>query len=231
VRWKLADLRRGSPAILTWAGEPRRRRTRKDQALPYDLSPIIGEAVISGMEKLERGEGRPREFSDDALDATARLAYLRRPRGITSVAIMGENSERTKERKTLALTERVAAAVNDIIGPKHSAIGSVEGTLQAIHSHGELYFAIYDSVWGSRVKCDIPQELKPKALAAFDQRVIVRGIVSTDAAGHPRHVKVQEIQELPKRDQLPQSLRGIDADYTAGLDVSTYVKKRWAGDA
>ena len=30
---------------------------------------------------------------------------------------------------------------------------------------------------------------------------------------------------------LPQSLRGIDPDYTAGLDVSTYVKKRWAGDA
>lgn len=229
VRWKLADLRRGSPAILTWVGEPRRRKAEKGPV--RDLSPLVGEAVISGMERLEKGEGRPAGFTDDALDATKRLAHVKMRPGITGLAISGENADRNKRPKAFAFTERVAATVNEIMGPKYTAVGSVEGTLQAINSHGTLYFAIYDSVWGGRVKCDIPDALKPKALSAFDQRVLVHGVVSTDATGHPRHVKVDDIVSLPTRQELPQSLRGIDPDYTGGLGVGAYVKKRWTGDA
>lgn len=228
VRWRLAELRRGSPAVLTWVGEPRRAPKAKGPARDY--SPAVGDMTISGMEKLERGEGRPDGFTDDALDATKRLAHLRARGGITSVAIAGE-SDRRKRPKTLDLTERAAAAVNDLIGPKYTAIGSVEGILQGINSHGTLYFAVYDSIWGGRVKCDIPLDLKPKALNAFDKRVLVRGMVSTDVAGHPRYVKVEDIDEFPVRDELPQSLRGIDPDYTDGLAVEEYLKKRWAGNA
>lgn len=38
----------------------------------------------------------------------------------------------------------MAATVNEIIGPKYTTAGSVEGTLQAINSHGMLFFNIYD---------------------------------------------------------------------------------------
>lgn len=228
VRWKLAELRRGSPAVLTWVGEPRSLSRAKEKA--RDFSPVIGETAISGMEKLERGEGRPDAFSDDALDATKRLAHLTVRTGITSIAIAGETADRRKRPKTLDLTERAAASVNDLIGPKYTSMGSVEGTLQGINSHGTLYFAVYDSIWGGRVKCDIPPDLKPKALTSFDKRVLVRGIVSTDAAGHPRHIKVEDIEEFPGREELPQSLRGIDPDYTDGLTVEEYLKKRWAGN-
>ena len=229
VRWKLADLRRGSAAILTWVGEPRPPRTKKERV--RDLAPIVGEEVIAGMEKLERGEGRPVVFSDDALDATKRLAHLRTRRGITGLAIAGENADGKKRLRILDVTERVAATVNDLIGPKYIATGSVEGMLQVINSHGTLYFSVYDSIWGGRVRCDIPEGLKAKAISAFDKRVLVRGIVSTDAAGHPRHVKAEDIEELPSREQLPQSLRGIAPDYTGELGVGEYLKKRWAGDA
>lgn len=230
VRWILADWRKGSPTVMTWVGEPRLMPKKKVPSRDY--SPAVGEAVISGVEKLERGEGRPPEFSDDALEAMKHLVQLKvRRRGITGLSISGQNADRTKPSKALALTERVAASVDEIMGPKHTAIGSVEGILQVISSRGALHFAIYDRVWGGRVKCEIPEQLKSRALAVFDQRVLVHGIVSTDAAGHPRHVKVQDIEELPGRERLPQSLKGIDPDYTAGMDVAEYVKKRWAGDA
>ncbi len=217
---------------MTWVGEPRRRaRQTKRRAKPIaDHAPAVGEAVLSGIEQLEGNKGRPPTFSDEALEATKRLAHLRVRSGITGLSLVGSNADPKKEKKALALTERAAATVDDIIGPKYTAPGTVEGTLQAIHSRGELYFAIYDSIWGGRVKCDIPEALKRKALDAFDQRVLVRGIVSTDASGHPRQVKVEHIEALPDRDQLPQSIRGLDPDYTAGLDVADYVTKRWAGD-
>lgn len=226
VRWKLADLRCGSPAVLTWVGEP--RRTKKGPV--RDLSPMVGEAVISGMEKLERGEGRPPAFSDDALDATKQLAHLKMRRGITGVAITGENADRKKQPKALDITERVAATVNEIIGPKYTAPGSVEGTLQAINSHGTLYFAICDSIWAGRVQCDMPNRLKVDAIRLFDQRVLVRGQVTTDAGGHPRRVKAESIEPLPERADLPQSLRGLDRDYTGGLSSSEYLKRQWTAE-
>lgn len=229
VRWRLADLRHGSPAVLMWVGEPRRRRTKKKEPI-RDLSPMIGEAVISGVEKLERGEGRPPAFTDDALDAIKRLAHLKMRRGITGIAISGENTDRKKRLKMLDVTERVAATVNEIIGPKYTAPGSVEGMLQAINSHGTLYFAIYDSIWGGRVQCDMPSELKPEAIRLFDQRVLVKGQVATDASGHPRRVKAESIEPLPERITLPQSLRGLDRDYTEGLSSSEYLKRQWTAE-
>lgn len=232
TRWKLADMHRSSPAVLTWVGEP--RPTPKAKSKPRDLAPKVAEAMIAGIEKLERGDGRPLAFTDDALDATKRLAHLRMRHGITSIGISGEvvdrKSKRPKSIKTLDLTERTAASVNDLIGPKYTSQGSVEGMLQAVNSRGTLYFVVYDSIWNSRVKCDIPEHLKAKALAAFDKRVLVRGLVSTDSSGHPRLVKAEDIDEFPTRDELPQSLRGLDPDYTDGLAVDEYLKKRWAGD-
>jgi hypothetical protein len=229
VRWKLADLRRASPAVLTWIGEPRRADKRE---LPLgDLTAVVGERILSGVDTLERGAGRPPDFSDDALDASKRLAHLRARGRITRLVISAENSDRAIGRRGLEVTERVAATVDEIIGPKYTATGSVEGKLQTISSHGRLFFNVYDSIWGGRVRCEFPEALTPQALNAFDRRVLVTGIVSTDAAGHPRVVKVEAIRELPERAELPQSLKGIDPDYTGGRDVSEYTKKRWTGDA
>jgi hypothetical protein len=232
VRWTLADLRRSSPAVLTWIGEPRRRRlTKRRPRKPIpDLAPEVGETLIAGVEKLERGEGRPLAFSDDALDATKGLAHLKMRRGITGVVISGGNGDRTKEPRALDVTERTAAAVNEIIGPKYTGPGSVEGILQAINSHGDLYIVVYDSTWGGRVQCEVPARLKRDALDLFDERVLVMGQITTDASGHPRKVKAEKISPMPKRDDLPQSLRGLDRDYTEGLPSSQYLKKQWAGE-
>jgi hypothetical protein len=226
VRWMLTELRRTSPAVMTWAGEP-----RPDKKSTTDFAPVVGESLISGMETLERGQGRPPSFTDDALNASKRLAQLRMYPGITGLTVVGENSARGKEPRALDLTERVAASVGDIIGPKHTAVASVEGKLEAINAHGTLHFVIFDSIWGGRVRCDMPDSLKPKALNAFEKRVLVTGTVRTDAAGHPRHIKVETLDSLPGRDKLPQSLRGIDPGYTEGLTPSEYLKRRWSGDA
>jgi hypothetical protein len=230
VRWTLADLRHGSPALLTWEGTPRQRRRKRKKVEPTrDLAPVVAETLLHGVERLERGEGRPDDFSDDALDATLQLARVKMRPGITGISLIGENGA-LKEPRVLNVTERVAASVNEIIGPKYSAPGSVEGTLQAINSHGTLHFTIYDSVWGTRVRCDIPGRLKAAALAAFDERVLVTGIVARDAGGHPRHVKVETIDRVDST-TLPDSIRGIDPDFTGDLDSSDYLKRGWSGDA
>jgi hypothetical protein len=158
------------------------------------------------------------------------LARVKMRRGITSMAIIGETvsgDEAPTPPDVTDITERVAAAVNEIIGPKYTAPGAVDGVLQAINSRGTLYFTIYDSVFGSRVQCDIPDRLKGDALAAFDERVLVSGLVARDAEGHPRHVKAERIERLGAL-ELPQSIRGLDPDFTGPLSSSEYVKRSWS---
>lgn len=227
VRWTLDEIRRSSPAVMTWKGAARTpRRRRKVQVVKPDYAPIVGKAVLAGVGKLEHGHGRPEGFSDEALEATMNLARVKTRRGINTLSLIGENGAPQEPPSVLEVTERVAASVREIIAPRYTAPGAVDGTLQAINSRGLLYFVIYDSIFGSRVRCDIPDRLKADALSAFDHRVIVTGMVSRDSEGHPRHVQVQSIQtmgnESPPRD-LP-----VDPDFTGGLETSEYLKRGWS---
>lgn len=229
IRWRLVGLRHGSPAQVICAAEPKRPRRHAEV---LDAAPVVWESVITGVQRLEEGaRERPRWFSDAALEAASRLARLRSRRGIHSVAITGERTDREKVARRQEITERAAATVEDLIGPKYTAPGSVEGRLQGVNSRGVWTFTIYEHLWGGRVVCILPETLRHKALELFDQRVMVTGTVSTDASGHPRHVKVATLESVPEAAALPQTLRGIDPDYTSGIESSAYVKKRWAGDA
>ena len=127
----------------------------------------------------------------------------------------------------MEVTERVAASVKDIIAPRSTTPGAVEGLLQGINSRGLLYFVIYDLVYGHRVRCDIPDTLKPCALSAFDRRVLVTGMVARDAEGHPRHITVEEIEPISS-EELPRSIRGLDPEFTGDLSTAEYVKRGWS---
>lgn len=230
VRWTLEDIRRTSPALMTWKGTPRPIGRKRTATRPSrDYAPLIGTTLLSGVRKLERGEGRPELFTDDALDASANLARVKMRRGITALSLIGEDGEKDKGPSVSDVTERVAASVKEIIGPKYSAPGAVEGRLQAINSHGLLYFVIYDAIFGSRVRCDIPPRLKPEALTAFDERVLVTGTVARDADGRPRHITAEKIEVLSSAN-LPQSIRGIDPDFTGDMESSQYAKRWWSGN-
>lgn len=227
VRWRLSGLHHGSPATMTCIAEGIRRR--KDQG--PDMSPVVWGGVIEGVRRLDLGKTeRPPGFNDDALEAIRRLALLRSRKDVTSIAITGENTDQTKPSTRLSVTQRVAAAVDDLIAPKSSAPGSVDGRLQGINSHGRWTFTVYESIWGGRVVCDLPDGLRPRAFSLFDQRVLVTGIVARDASGRPRHVRAEKIEAMGASADLPQSLLGLDPDFTGSMPTEEYVKKRWGAD-
>jgi hypothetical protein len=224
VRWRLAELHYGSPATVACIGEPRSKKVRRESVT------IVVDTVLTGLSKLEtdRTAGRPAGFTDDALEAAKRLVEVRGKGGINTLIFTSTDTDHIEGLKKLELTQRAAATVDDLVAGKFRAIGSVEGTLQLLSTHTTPYFAIYDDVWGGRVRCEFPDKLKSLALNAFDQRVVVRGTVTSDVAGRPRHVKVDDLVVLPAREQLPQSLRGADRDFTGPLDAGEYIRRRWA---
>jgi hypothetical protein len=223
VRWRLGELHYGSPATVVCIAEPRSRKVRRDSVT------MVVNAVVTGLGNLEANRsGRPVGFTDDALEAAKRLVEARGRGGISTLVVTSSETDHIASAQRLVLTQRAAAAVDDLIAGKYRSIGSVEGRLQVLSTHTTPYFAVYDDVWGARVRCEFPDSLKSAALNAFDQRVVVRGVVLSDVGGRPRHVKVEDLTPLPSRDDLPQSLRGADREFTGRLDAAEYIRRRWA---
>lgn len=220
VTWRVAELRYDSPATVSVIGIPKTKAV--------DPTPIIGRAILAGFERLETGEGRPIHFSDEALDAAKRLGGLRGRGGVRRISLAGGDPlHPDAERKALEITQRVAAAVDDLIGEKFESIGSVEGRLETISAHGTLSLTVYESLTGRAVKCDLAQNLKPQALAAFEKRVLVRGTVIRDSSGRARRIRAERLEVFPDEKSMPESVIGIDKDFTEGMDTAEFLDKRW----
>lgn len=203
VRWVIADLRSGS-AVLEAVGEPA-------HAMPDVLLNRILATAGEGMRLIEQDAVRPPHFDDDALRSARRLSEtLTATDSGTSVVRIGAVK--------IQPTKRTAANVDEIIVGKLKSIGTIEGTLETV-THREGYrFFVEDRRTGRRVACHFQRDLLPRVLAAFERRVIVRGVVWSRETGDPTHIDVRDFEVLPVDDDLPRAsavrgiLRGLERD-------------------
>jgi hypothetical protein len=172
---------------------------------------------------LERGE-RPTVFPDEALEAAKKLAELRGRRGVDRLSVAELNGTAPR---TLAVSTRTAASVDDFIGPRFESYGAIEGQLEVISAHGGLSCNVYEPVFGKPVRCHVPEHLKAKVLAAFEKRVIASGTLRRDASGNPRTLALEDLEIAAPSPEPPQSLAGIAPDFTDGADTADWLKKRW----
>jgi hypothetical protein len=188
-----------------------------------DQAPLVGRAVLAGLHALERGE-RPQAFPDEAMDLAKRLADLKDRGGIERLSL----AEALDEGIAVAITRSTAAAVDEIIGARYESLGSVEGRLEVVSSHGgRLRCNVYEHVSGKPVRCDFADTLKGVVLAAFDQRVRAHGLIKRDAAGRPRHIQLESLEVLPPAPKESVSIAGLAPDFTGGLDSAEWLEKRW----
>jgi hypothetical protein len=108
------------------------------------------------------------------------------------------------------------------------SLGSVEGRLEVVSSHGgRLRCNVYEHVAGKPVRCDFADGLKGMVLAAFDRRVRAHGLIKRDAAGQPRHIKLESLEVLPPAPKESVSITGLAPDFTGGRDSAEWLEKRW----
>ncbi len=102
--------------------------------------------------------------------------------------------------------------VEEIVGPRLESFGTIEGYLQGLITHERKEFYVYDTLGGRRVVCSfgarIPLE---QILAAFEKRVMTRGLIRSRRTGEHLSIEVMELKELPREEDLPSadSVRGI----------------------
>lgn len=221
IRWRFADISKRSPISATLVGEPIQRGVADDVAVACD-------AFVGGMRHLEREATCPPLFDEQTLGIARHYNGLR-AKGINRVSFA---TEKQAVEATKNVTQNAGHAIRllEVERKQNREYGTVEGILLSLSITKDQHsqpFVIYDSLTGDMIKCYFStREIKEKARAAWEHRVCVTGELRVDSrTGNPTSVKVDDIEILRSRDEIPQldDVEGIDI--TGGMDSADYVRK------
>lgn len=210
VQWTLAGLRMGSAeaVFLPDREEPGVR--------------IIAETLV-GLSAFENGVGRRSHFSAGALRRIRELSVAPAGRPV-AVFARGRDFPISDTRVTARVTEQV----DRLMARATKAIGSVEGSLEAMTIHGKNAFVVYDTITGRRIECVCTErEVVESAMEFLGEVVCVRGEVRYGADGRPTSVAVASFRRLGGEGLVqPEDLRGLFADDPIDLDEwARYVRE------
>ena len=126
------------------------------------------------------------------------------------------------------LTKCLAVHVDQLMGTTSVAVGSVEGTLEALSIHGGVEFAIYDAITDHRIRCKCDREMLNQVMEYLGHRLSVIGEVRFNVQGEPTSIEVDSFLPLG-RGSLPQAkdMRGLFSDDKVDIDEwSRYVRRQ-----
>ena len=202
IRWVISDLRFGSAYV---SADP---HILGKHAYMADIDAGVA-AVARGIQDVTKGAPRPSDFTEEALKTSRRLMQIAQEFD-AGTAMLGFGN--TKLRPSEEYTSRVET----ILRADVPSIGSIEGTLVGVSvGDGTYRIFVHDRLRNRRTPCVIASDLLSSALAAFEKRVIVRGIISTKPDGTATRINVRRFEVIPPDDELPSrhEVRGIMAGY------------------
>lgn len=197
VRWIISRLEKGS-AVLVATPEI------IDDCVSSDIVKRNLKLVGDGFRSLEKSDDRPPHFPDKALKAARKFSE------IVNAGRVGSTSLRFGS-VPIKPSKRVAGNVDGIISGRQKSIGSIEGRLVTLTVRDQFVIYVVDRVSQRRVECHITDEMLPIVRDAFNNRVIVRGVIWASKDGSPQRVDVRQFEAIKPDDLLPKSrdVRGI----------------------
>lgn len=194
VRWVIEDIRRESPLRLALSPRPAR-----DDVSP-DLVGRVATAVTEGIATIEARPERPPHFNDTALERAKDLA-TRLGDDVRAIRFRSQNGSPSA---LVTVTQRLAANVQELVGPQLERFGSVEGRLEGLVVHERRVFYVWEVLTNRRVECVFGDRIElDKVLAAFGRRVSVRGLIRTRRTGEKLSIEAKELFVFPAEEELP----------------------------
>lgn len=193
IQWVIHTFSKSSPLLVELVGKP-----VDLDAQSFDTVSKTVNAVSDGLRQIESEARRPKYFNDRALASTKALAELR-DRNVTSIRVRNGH-------ETVEVTKQMSVNVDELIGPKTSSEGTVEGKLEIVSIHGKSECSIFEPLTGNKVACYFPLEELTRIVGAFGKRVAVHGQIFATAAGKRLSVRIDSplaLDVFPSEDELP----------------------------
>ena len=206
LEWLIADLHTGSANLVM--------RPYADSSVAANGGSAVIASALEGLAVVEDTSQRPPHFTDQALRRAKSLVNAAKG-DANGLAIFGGSGT---ARRRVAVSKRLVAHVDELIGTAFVALGSLEGLLEAATIHDSIAFSIYDAITSRRVVCKCDRDALDLAIKHFGKRVSVSGEVSYNAQGDATSIKVDAVQAF-QTDPLPQArdIRGLFSEYKVDI--------------
>jgi hypothetical protein len=138
-------------------------------------------------------------LSDAALKRLEKLATKTPTLGPMSVFQSDPNAPKNE---TL-ITPQTLTNVKRLTSAKYHAFGSIKGSLDAISVHHDYEFRVWDETTHKPVTCKFNPDDLERVKSLLKQRVMVLGTLTSNSAGSPISINVEEMIPSPKREPPP----------------------------
>jgi hypothetical protein len=186
-----------------------------------NVGPEVAHAFIEGLHRIEYQGSSPPYLSDTGMRSARSLVKL-----IGHDGIAGMEVSYLTER--VEVSAQASANIDQILPVRHRAAGSVEGRMEMISIHKMPRFTVYHSRTRKAITCKIDNsaEWLERVKAALGERVLVSGVVHSNARGEPMRVDAEEIRILRPSKDLPSLSRlyGSDPDFTGDMTTEEYLR-------
>jgi len=218
VDWILARMSLGSGIV---GARPVPRNPQRD------YGPQISYSNVDGFRLIETEGTSPPYLSDKGMKGATGLLGLIAKGGATGVVIRYVPNE---EDLTAADEARVsalgAANIVRLLPVHHKAIGSIEGTLEAVSLHRGQRFTVYEHRTKKAVKSSFERDKWLEDIrAALGKRVEVGGLVEYNVREEPLTIKVDHLRVLGEG-RLPttREVGGSDPNFTGDMSTEEFIR-------
>jgi hypothetical protein len=154
--------------------------------------------VKSGIVDISKRARKPKHFSDNALKKLFDLGNI--------VGLGEEGVDRVRVgigKSWSELSPASVAYVDELLGVRSNAYGTVEGELLALNVKGRLKFSVYEALTGKPVTCFFADEMFSDVVAAIRKRVSAYGMIRYKKNGEPKSIEIEQLTVFPSEDELP----------------------------
>lgn len=153
---------------------------------------------------------RDRAGSDAQLAALVRDYLETYVSGQTPAQPLAAQGGRASAASLTAEERRAGSAA--VLAPEITSIGTIEGQLEGLITHGKNRFYIYDPLSAKQIICSFDERVgREPVLQAFGKRVAATGIIRSRRSGERVSVQVSRLYVFPPDSELPRAadVRGI----------------------
>lgn len=183
-----------------------------------------GRALVSGVAHLRTQPEIPPAFTERIVDRISTVSHLiaNRSSGLETVTLdsVGEAPQRA------AIDEQVSENAEKAVAPASLAYGSVVGTLDVISARARQIKVGLHADFGPPITCNVHALPREQYLDAFDQRVLVSGLIKRNGRGQIVRIDADHLERLPDREPIAvDALRGMFKT-TGPVSIAGYIEEQ-----
>lgn len=212
LEWLITNVSAGSLIL-----ETKSRSTMPEK----DFGNGVINAYFTGWDHIEHQGTSPPYLSETGMNAARRIVQRIGKEGMTGVEISSTD-------RRITLTVRAFDNMDQLVSETDKSPGAVEGTLETVSIHRSSRFTIYHSRTKKAIRCDIPpgSDLLDHAKEALGSRVLVAGLLHTNACGEPLRILANTLRIFPENRELPSIafLGGRYPDLTEEATTKDFIR-------